>query len=101
MTKYRSIPETVDGIRFASRKEARRYGELKMLERAKQISGLTLQPRFPLVVKGQKICTYVGDFLYQNGKLICEDVKGYRTSEYRIKRRLFMALHPEIEHREV
>ncbi len=102
MSKYRAIPVELDGIRFASKKEAKRYSELKLLERAKQISGLTLQPKFPLVVNGHKVCSYIGDFMYQNGKLIVEDTKGYRTDAYRIKRKLFIALYGDkIEHREI
>lgn len=103
-SKYYNRPTQVDGITFASIKEAKRYSELKLMERAKQISGLTLQPRYPLVVNGHKICTYVGDFVYlevKSGKMVCEDSKGFRTREYQNKRKLFMALHPEIEHREV
>ena len=101
-SKYRNVRTEVDGITFASKREAKRYSELKLLERGKQISGLTLQPRYPLVVNGHKVCTYVGDFLYhERGKLVCEDTKGMRTDAYGIKRKLFMALWPQIEHREV
>ncbi len=101
MSKYRNIAETVDGIRFASRKEAKRYTELRLLERAKQISCLTLQPRHALIVNGHKVCTYVGDFAYlEKSKLVVEDTKGLRTDVYRIKRKLFMALNPTVEHRE-
>lgn len=100
----------MDNITFASKREADRYSQLKLLERSKQISGLTLQPRFPLVVNGQKVCTYVGDFSYcyvvkidkiNDSVLVCEDAKGHRTKDYIIKAKLFRALHPEIEHREV
>lgn len=102
-SKYRNVPTVVDGITFSSRKEAKRYGELKMLERAKQISCLELQPRYPLAVNGKKVCTYVGDFAFNelhSGKKVCVDTKGFKTKDYIIKRKLFMALYPEIEHRE-
>lgn len=102
--KYRNTPETVDGIRFASRREAKRYGELKLLERAKQIIGLTLQPRYPLIVNGHKVCTYVADFSYFDAKLrkiVVEDAKGFRTKDYAIKRKLLQALQPDLDHREV
>lgn len=49
-SKYRAKPTTVDGIRFASQKEARRYSELKLLERAGKIGGLLLQPSYDLYV---------------------------------------------------
>lgn len=100
--KFRNTPQFVDGHRFASRKEAKRYAELQLLVRAKQIEHLTLQPRYPLAVHDRLICTYVGDFEYvERGKRICEDTKGFRTPDYIIKRKLFMALYPDIEHREL
>lgn len=101
-SKFHAKPVEIDGHKFASRKEGRRYGELKLMERAGQITDLTLQPRFPLRVNGQLICTYVGDFLFgERGKKICEDTKGFKTRDYINKRKLFCALHPEIEHREL
>lgn len=100
--KYRNKPVKIDGITFASQREGKRYGELRLLERAGQIAGLELQPRYRLEVAGHKICTYVGDFEYrENGKKVCEDAKGMRTQAYIIKRKLFMAICPDIEHREV
>jgi hypothetical protein len=63
-SKYAAIPTIVDGIRFASKKEARRYTELKLLERAGEITCLELQPKFPCVVNGKKVCTYIADFAY-------------------------------------
>lgn len=94
MSKYRSIPTAVDGITFASRAEARRYGHLKLLQQAGAISGLELQPRFPLIVNGVKVCTYVADFRYVDRKrTIVEDVKGCRTQVYRLKRALMLACY--------
>lgn len=98
-SKYRSVRTTVDGIAFASKKEARRYGELKILERGGCISQLVLQPRFKLVVDGVEICTYVGDFQYwANGDVvIVEDVKGMRRGKsyelFKLKARLMKALY--------
>lgn len=100
--KFKAKPTVINGIRFASRREANRYSELRLLERCGAISHLELQPRFPLIVNGQVVCTYVGDFRYlENGKSITEDVKGFRTSEYKLKRKLLLALEPNIDHREV
>lgn len=93
--KYNARPTTVDGIRFHSKKEAKRYQDLKLLERAGQIRNLTLQPRYPLDVNGKRVCTYVGDFKYfdlMKGRTIIEDVKGVRTREYILKRNLFQAV---------
>ncbi len=99
-SKYRAIPTVVDGVRFASKKEARRYGELKLLERAKKITGLILQPRFPCIVGEQLICTYVGDFSYlephSTSGILCvvvEDVKGMQTPLFKLKWKLVQALY--------
>jgi Protein of unknown function (DUF1064). len=101
-SKYSAKPTIVDGIRFASKAESRRYGELKTLERAGVISHLELQPRFPLIVNGTVVCTYIGDFRYlENGKSVTEDVKGVKTDAYSIKRKLLFATHPGIDHREI
>ena len=101
-SKYRAKATIVNGVRFASKAEARRYSELKALERAGLISHLELQPRFPLIVNGQHICTYLGDFRFlENGKSVTEDVKGVRTDAYIIKRKLLLATHPGIDHREI
>ena len=100
-SKYSNVRTTVGDIKFASKAEARRYGELRLLEKAGQIRGLRLQPRFPLFVGEHLICTYVGDFQYEEepfgpsndpaGKLVVEDVKGFKTDVYRIKRELLFA----------
>src|SRR5581483_870062 len=102
MNKYFNKFTLIQGIKFASKAEARRYDELRNLERAKIISGLTLQPKFPLIVNGTKVCTYIGDFAYtENGKFVCEDVKGLKTAVYNIKRKLLLALQPNLDHREI
>lgn len=94
MSKYRAVPVEVDGIRFASKREAARYGVLKLLEASGEIEGLELQPRFPLVVEGARVGTYVGDFRYlDGGETIVEDVKGVKTPVYRLKKRLVKALY--------
>jgi hypothetical protein len=91
--KWRNIPVEIDGIRFASKKEGRRYLQLKQLERAKEISHLRLQVPYVLEIDGVRICKYVADFVYkENGETIVEDVKGRRTREYLLKRRLMLAL---------
>jgi hypothetical protein len=92
--KYGNRKTTVDGITFDSAKEARRWNELRMLEKAGTITGLRRQIRFPLEVNGEHVCWYVSDFLYQHGgKEIVEDVKGMRTDVYRLKKRLMLACH--------
>lgn len=97
--KFGNKRTTVDGIAFASKAEAKRYSELRLLEKAKLIFRLKLQPRFKLEVDGVPICVYVGDFQYYkfdaNGEEeeVLEDVKGFRTPEYELKRKLMYAIH--------
>lgn len=96
MNKYRAKRTTVDGISFHSKGEAKRYQELLLLERAKEIRGLKRQVKFPLSVEGQLVCTYVADFTYfdiRNRIGVVEDFKGVRTAEYKLKARLFEILH--------
>ena len=93
--KYRNVPTDVDGIRFASKAEGRRYAELKMLEKRGHISSLKIQPRYPLTVNGLHVCTYVADFEYldEHDRLITEDKKGVKTKDFVIKAKLFHALY--------
>lgn len=96
MRKYRNIPTEVDGIKFASKREAVRYSQLKLLERAGEISELKLQPRYPLTVNGLHVCTYVGDFEYRDHntvQIVTEDAKGVRTRDFINKAKLFHAIH--------
>jgi len=93
--KYGNRKTVVDGITFHSAKEAKRYGELKLLQRAGEITSLELQPRFPIVINGVKVCTYVGDFGYvdHTGSPVIEDCKGFKTAIYRLKAKLMKAVH--------
>lgn len=90
-SKYHAKKETVDGITFASRKEASRYRQLKLLERAKAIQDLQMQVKFPLIPKskyGREI-RYIGDFVYyEDGHMVVEDTKGFKTDVYKLKKRL-------------
>ena len=96
MKKYRNIPTIVDGIRFDSKKEAKRYSELKILKAAGQIDRLQLQEAFNICVKNFHICKYIADFVYtekKTGQRIVEDVKGVKTDVYKLKKRLMLAVH--------
>ena len=89
----------VDGIKFRSAKEAKRYGELKALEKTGDINALELQPRFPLHAPGGTLVGhYVADFRYVaieqtaggGGSIVVsvvEDVKGCKTPLYRWKKK--------------
>jgi len=94
--KFNAVKTTVDNITFHSKKEAKRYSELKILELAGEITNLVLQPRYPCKVKGHVICTYVADFRYDDHKRkaeIVEDVKGMKTPDYKIKKKLVEPLY--------
>ncbi len=94
-SKYKNTRVEVDGKKFASKAEANRYLELKQLESKGWIKDLVLQPRFPLIVAGVKVCTYVADFQYeQDGETVTEDVKGMMTDVFKIKAKLYAALYP-------
>jgi hypothetical protein len=94
MTKYRAKPTKIDGIRFASKREAKRYQELKLLFRAGLIRELQLQPEIDCIVEDKHLFTYRADFSYwENGKNVIEDVKGFKTPVYRLKKRIIEALY--------
>lgn len=106
--KYHSKKIEVDGLTFDSKKEAKRYQELKLLERAGLITNLKLQPRYELQPafkkNGHSIrkIEYVADFEYQkNGETIIEDVKGYKTEAYKLKKKLFEYEYPDREIKEI
>lgn len=99
MSKYNSKKTVVDGQKFDSKKEANRYQELLLLEKAGVIKNLSRQVKFVLIPpqrdeSGKLIereCSYKADFTYEEGiKTVVEDVKGYRTKEYIIKRKLML-----------
>jgi hypothetical protein len=101
-SKYRAIRTEVDGKVFASKKEAKRYAELKLLLKAGAIRELFLQPKFPVTVNDIQVFTYVADFQYMeaDGALVVEDVKGVKTPMYRLKKKCVEAQYG-IEIREV
>ena len=101
MNKYRNIKTVVDGITFDSKKEAARYSDLKLLETAHHIMHLETQPRFPLMINGKRVATYVGDFKYwspSENEWIIEDVKSEATKTplYRLKKKILEAQEPPV-----
>ena len=110
--KYNNKKVVVNGIKFDSQKEAKRYQELSLLEKAGVISDLQMQVKFLLIPaqyeiverfgkKGQKLqsgtkcvekeCSYYADFVYKQGNnTIVEDTKGFKTPEYIIKRKFML-----------
>lgn len=116
--KYKNKKITIDGITFDSIREGNRYRELKLLEKAGQISLLRCQVKFVLIpaqfgkptekyTRGPKTgqykrgevlereCAYIADFVYidADGKKVVEDTKGMRTKDYIIKRKLMLERH--------
>lgn len=113
--KYGNEQSTVDGIVFDSRKEANRYRELKLLEKAGEITDLKLQVKYELIpaqhemgtrIRGNKVQTvwrcaekavnYYADFEYKDkmtGETVVEDTKGMRTEVYKIKKKLMLWVH--------
>lgn len=102
--KYGSKKITRDGMTFDSLKEYRRYCELSLLKRAGQITNLQRQVKFVLIptqrdANGkllEKECSYVADFVYYDPALfadVVEDTKGFRTTDYIIKRKLMLRVH--------
>lgn len=100
MNKYFNEPTEVDGIRFDSKAEARRYEILKNMEALGYIKNLRRQVSYELIpkLKGRKktyrATTYVADFVYElGGETIVEDVKGYMTEVYKLKKKLMLERH--------
>lgn len=101
--KYRAEKMVVDGIKFDSKKEARRWSELKLLEKAGEIANLERQVKIPLFGRDGPIMTnsgksqrsYVADFRYVdwglNGVVVIEDSKGMETPEFKLKKAILEA----------
>ena len=92
-SKYNNRKTNVDGIVFDSKKEAQRYGELKCREMAGDIIDLKLQVPFGFVLPGDSkpVFKYIADFVYldrTNGQFKIEDVKGFKTPLYKLKKKL-------------
>ncbi len=102
--KYGNKKTVVDGIEFDSKAEAIRYEELKLQEKLGMISDLELQPEFLLQEKfkaygkTEREIKYIADFKYfdkSKRKFIVEDVKGFRTKDFNLKRKLFLYRYSE------
>ncbi len=106
--KYKAVKTEVDGIIFHSKKESARYIELKMFQDKGLITGLALQPRFPILIDGKPVkiksagypkgraVKYLADFSYtitDTNEIVVEDVKGMDTSTSRLKRALVEAIY--------
>lgn len=95
-SKYGNVKVTVDNIRFDSKREAAYYGELKMREKAGEVTGVELQRPFKLLgPKGELMATYKADFAFwdnREDRFRVIDVKGVETKEFRLKKKMMRAL---------
>ena len=102
-SKYGSKKTIVDNIKFDSKWEAERYGQLKAMERGGVVTDLELQVPYDIVVNDVKICRYVADFRYKKESNhtitndeyyveIVEDAKGFETPEFKLKKKLMKAV---------
>lgn len=95
--KYHAVKTEVDGKLFDSKKEAKRFMELKLLERAGKIRDLKRQTNHEIIVKGMVICVFRSDFDYweiqEKEKYVVEDTKGVKTPMYKLKKKLMKAVN--------
>ena len=98
--KFNAIGERYDGHYFQSKAELARYIQLQKMQADGIIADLEIQVRYPVVINNKKICTYLADFRYKvidelgNTLRVCvEDVKGWKTDIYAIKKKLVEAIH--------
>ena len=97
--KYFAKKTIAMGLKFDSRWEAERWGQLKAMERAGVISELERQIKYELSINDVKICNYIADFRYlqqeEDGfsRLVVEDAKGVLTPEFKLKKKMMKAIH--------
>ena len=96
--KYNAVSVERDGFRFSSKKEGRRYDELKLLQKAGEVVWFMMQP--PFYLPGSK---YVADFMvfWADGTVTVEDVKGFLTPVYKAKKRQMAIYYPAVEITEI
>ena len=111
-TKYGAKKVNYNGMTFDSAGELNRYLELKLLEENGVITDLQRQVKYVLIptqreadVVGkrggrkqgkviEKECAYIADFVYkENGQIVVEDYKGFKTEAYKIKKKLMLYIH--------
>lgn len=105
--KYNAHSTEFDGIKFDSKAEMYRYKQLKLLEMAGKISNLQVHPRYELLKSfvdfsgaSRRGIVYEADFCYSedgNPLPVVEDIKGVETEAFKLKKKLFLFHHPELE----
>lgn len=109
--KYGASKVELDGYKFDSKKEARYYQELKLLQKGGVVKSFELQVAYVLQEGFRHKCckrkvlpiTYLADFVvhYTDGHTEVVDVKGFRTKDYKIKKKMLLYRYPDIDFKEV
>lgn len=95
--KYHNKPTMVQGIRFASLKEANAWANLQFLEKAGRVRNLRRQVKLECKVNGKLVCRYIADFVFEEFRgagqwvEVTADAKGYATPVYKLKKKLVLA----------
>lgn len=95
---YNSKETVLDGIKFASIGEAKRFSDLKLLQHAGEIKELAPHPSFDLIINDIKIGKYTSDYYYirtKDDQEIVEEYKGFKTPVYNLRVKVFQALYPQ------
>lgn len=90
--KFKAIPTSYDGIKFASKKEQKRYKELQLLERSGELLFFLRQVPFHLPGNVKYICDFMT--FWKDGSVTIEDVKGFKTEMYKAKKKIVEAIYP-------
>lgn len=109
-SKFGAVKTVVDGMKFDSKKEAKYYTNLVLLQKAGEIKSFEMQVPFILQPKFRtewgtciREIKYVADFVieYPDGHKEVVDVKGFRTKEYNLKKKMFLYVYRGVMFKEV
>jgi hypothetical protein len=90
--KFKAKPTETDGIKFSSKKEAKRYNNLKMLKNIGEVLFFLRQVPFHLPGGVKYVCDFL--IFWANGQVTIEDVKGFKTESYKAKKKMVEAIYP-------
>ncbi len=92
--KFKAKPTETDGIKFSSKKEAKRYNNLKSLQNIGEVIFFLRQVPFHLPGGVKYVCDFL--IFWTNGDITIEDVKGFKTESYKAKKKMVEAIYPII-----
>jgi hypothetical protein len=92
--KFKAKPTETDGIKFSSKKEAKRYNNLKTLQNIGEVIFFLRQVPFHLPGGVKYVCDFF--IFWANGEVTIEDVKGFKTETYKAKKKMVEAIYPII-----